>query len=105
MRRLEPLILGIITLVLIVAIGAWSAPVAAQTCRDPVSNAAGEPTDPERNETNRAVDLESELGSAAQPTSGTQSPVLSQPTFSQKLEAFFNLLRRYGFGILKGHRP
>ena len=105
MRRLEPLMLGFITLILIVAIGGWSAPVAAQTCRDTVSSASGEPTDPERNRARYEAVVESGPGSAAQHSSATHSAVLSAPSFSQKLEAFFNLLRRYGFVVLKGHRP
>jgi hypothetical protein len=37
-------------------------------------------------------------------TPGTQAPVLSKPTFTQEFVAFFNLVRRYGIDILRGHR-
>ena len=104
MRRLDPLMLGMVTILLIAGICTWSAPAAAQTCRDPVSSAAGEPTDPERIHTNNSVSLESSF-SAVHSTPGTQAPVLSHPSFSQRLEAFFNLLRRHGIAIPRGQRP
>jgi|GEM_PF-3310467 len=103
MRRLEPLMLGMITLILGICI--WTGPVAAQTCRDPISSAAGEPTDPERIGTSHSTLLEPASGSAVHSTPGTQAPVLSKPTFTQELVAFFNsLLRRYGIDIPRGHR-
>lgn len=102
MRRLEPLMLGMMTLILGICI--WTGPVAAQTCRDPISSAAGEPTDPERIHTGYSRMLEPSSGGAVQSTPGTQAPVLSKATFTQKLEAFFTLLRRYGFDIPRGHR-
>lgn len=104
MRRLEPLMLGMLTIILIAGLCTWSAPAAAQTCRDPASNAAGEPTDPERIVANRSVSLDPSFGDVHS-TPGTQAPVLSPLSFSQRLEAFLNLLRRYGFFIPRGDRP
>ena len=102
MRRLESLILGMITLILIFCICTWSAsPAEAQTCRDPVSTAAGEPTDPERIDLSHLAKVEG----PASPTFGTQNPVLSSPSFAARLESFINLIRRIGIFHPKDHRP
>ncbi len=106
MRRLESLMLGAMTVVLIVAIFAWTAlPAAAQTVRDGVNSAAGEPTDPEKSRLGLGATTEANHMSSVRPTVGTQSPVLSQHSFSDQSETFLNLLRRFGILVPMGLRP
>jgi hypothetical protein len=113
MRRLEPLMLGMMILILVIGICTWTTSASAQTCRDGVSSASGEPTDPERNSSvNRSTSLDSSVGSTVQSAPGTRAQCFSTPSisqkfeasFSQKLEAFFTLLRRHGIWIPRGHR-
>jgi hypothetical protein len=113
MRRLEPLMRGMMIILLVLGMCTWTTLASAQTCRDGVSTASGEPTDPERNNhVTQSTFLESSVGSTVQAAPGTRAPVLStsstpqkfEASFSQKLEAFFTLLRRHGIWIPRGHR-
>jgi hypothetical protein len=92
--------------ILSICLCAWSvSPADAQTFRDGVSSAAGEPTDPEENRLQQGATSAGSADSPVRPTSGTQNPVLTPHPFSDRLEAFLNLLRRFGIFIPTGYRP